>query len=158
MKLRWKIGISIPVALLVAGVACWFTMPGFRDWVRVSMYFVIVETDLTLHPPPPRCKAREAEFNARVERIRQDAKDALKVGTKKEDVIRLFASEGISPSFSQMGAESWAQGEIDFRGDSACRSLACGDDSKLIGVRVDVDGDGTVVAEPVVATMYTDCL
>ncbi len=39
-----------------------------------------------------------------------------------------------------------------------CENLACGDDSSLIGVRVKVDIDGTVLADPVVIGMYTDCL
>jgi len=39
-----------------------------------------------------------------------------------------------------------------------CSSLACGDDSSLIGVQVDVDGNGTVVSDPVVVGMYTDCM
>ena len=158
MKLRWKLGIAIPVLLLVTCVVCWSTMQGFRDWVRTWVYFVAVETDLTIHPPPPRCKAREAEFNARADRITQNAKSALKIGTKKEDVMRFFASENIPVTFSSYSAGNVAEGTIDVKGDAACRSLACGDDAALIGVRVAVDESGTVLSDPVVIKMYTDCL
>jgi hypothetical protein len=158
MKLRWKLGIAIPAALIAAGAICWYTMPGLREWVDISIYFVTVETELKIHPPPSRCKAREAEFSARVDRTKQHAKSALKVGTKKEDVIRFFASEGLPVYFLRDLGKSWAQGEINVKGDAACFSLACGDDAALLGVRVDVDENGAVISIPVVVGMYTNCL
>ena len=39
-----------------------------------------------------------------------------------------------------------------------CSPFGCGSDRLLIGVRVRVDADGTVIGEPEVVSMYTDCL
>lgn len=102
MKLPWKLGITIPAVLFATGAICWFTSAGFRNRVEVWTYFVTRETQLTIHPPPPRCKVREAEFTSRVDRIERDAKVSLKVGTKKGDVIRFYAAEGIPLAFDQI--------------------------------------------------------
>jgi hypothetical protein len=154
MKLRWKIGIAILATLLVSGAVDWFT----GQDIRILVYFVTMKVDLALHPPPPRCKQRADEFNARVARIQQDAKNSLKVGTKKDDVVRFFAAEKIPVTFVQMAGQNEATGTITSRGDAACRSIACGDDAALIGVRVDVDESGTVESNPVVVGMLTNCL
>lgn len=158
MKLPWKYGITIPAVVLAIGVVCWFMSNGFRNWVGAQTYFVMRETQLAIHPPPPRCKVREAEFTSRVERIKRDAKGSLEIGSKKSDVIRFFASEGIPVTFDEIVGRDEATGTIFVHGDAACGSLACGDDSALIGVRVDVDENGTVVSPPVVVGIYTDCL
>ena len=73
-------------------------------------------------------------------------------------MIRFFTSEGIPVTFDQIAERDEATGTIFVQGDAACGSLACGDDSALIGVRVDVDENGTVVSQPVIVGMYTDCL
>ena len=39
-----------------------------------------------------------------------------------------------------------------------CAPLGCGTDAALIGVRVQVDAEGTVTGEPEVVDMYTNCL
>jgi len=159
MKLKWKLGIATPISLIIIGITCWYTSVRFQEWAEEWIYFVRVETALTIHPPPPRCKAREAEFESRVNRIERDAKDALKIGTKKEDVIRFFASENIPVDFEPLDQGYEAVGTIYLKGDAACFSLACGNDAALIGVRVDVDEEGTVISAPVViGPMYTDCL
>jgi len=154
MKLRWKVGIGIAVVLLAAGVVDWFA----GQDLRALVYFVTTKVDLAIHPPPPRCKQRADEFNAREERIERDANNSLKIGTKKDDVIRFFAMEDIPVAFDQIAGRHEATGTISFKGDAACRSIACGDDSALIGVRVDVDESGTVQSKPVVVGMMTDCL
>jgi hypothetical protein len=150
MKLRWKLGIGIPAALLVVGVVCWFTVPYFRFWVWMAYQSV--------RPIPPRCKQRSADFQARVERIKTEANSSLRPGTKKAGVISFFASENIPVDFHQTPVGNEASGQIYITGLPECASAACGDDSALIGVRVDVDGSGTVVSDPVVVGMYTDCL
>jgi hypothetical protein len=150
MKLRWKLGIGIPAALLVAAVVCWFTVPYFRLLVWVAYESV--------RPVPRVCKQRSADFQARVERIKVEAKASLKPGTKRADVVSFFASEKIPVDFYQTPVGSEASGQIYVTGLTECSSAACGDDSSLIGVRVDVDGNGTVVSDPVVVGMYTDCL
>ena len=111
-----------------------------------------------MHPPPPRCKQRAQEFQAKVELLRRHAKDSLKVGTKEDGVVQFFAAENVPLSFDQVGQGREASGALFFKGSAECENLACGDDSALIGVRVRVDVDGTVLSDPQVIGMYTDCV
>jgi hypothetical protein len=150
MKLRWKLGIGIPVALLVLAIVSWFAIPSSRFWVWVAYQSV--------RPIPARCKQRAAEFQARVERIKAEARSSLKPGTNKAAVIGFFSSQNIPVDFHQVAGHNQASGQIYVTGFAQCASVACGDDSALIGVRVDVDGNGTVISDPVVVGMYTDCL
>jgi hypothetical protein len=150
MKLRWKLGIAIPITLFAVGAVCWFTITDFRFWVREA-YFLV-------RPVPRLCKQRAADFGAREERIRAEAKASLKPGTKKADVISFFTSEKMSVDFYQIAEQHEASGEIYIKGLAECADIACGDDSALIGVRVDVDENGTVLSVPVVVGMETDCL
>jgi len=90
--------------------------------------------------------------------MQRDAKNALKIGTKKDDVVRFFATENVPLTFDQIGQNREARGTLYFKGLSECENVACGDDSALIGVRVTVDIDGTVVSDPVVVGMYTNCV
>ena len=150
MKLRWKLGIGLPVALLAIGTVCWFT--------SVHCRFLMWEAYQFVRPVPMRCKQRSADFGARVKRIEANAKISLKPGTKKADVTSFFASEKIPMGFYQIAGQNEVSGQIFVTGLSECSSVACGDDSALIGVRVDVDENGTVVSDPVVVGMYTNCL
>jgi len=93
-----------------------------------------------------------------VKRIEANAKLSLKLGTQKADVTAFFASEKIPMNFYNMAGQNVASGQIFVTGFPECSSVACGDDSALIGVRVDVDENGTVVSDPVVVGMYTNCL
>jgi hypothetical protein len=97
------------------------------------------------------CKQRDAAFDRRVESIKQDAHEQLKIGTKKDEVSRFFTEHGIPFTI----AVSVVTGVLY---TSGCSPLGCGTDSALIGVRVTVDRTGTVTAEPTVVGMYTDCL
>lgn len=90
--------------------------------------------------------------------IEANAKMSLKPGTKKADVTAFFASEKIPMGFYKIAGQNAASGQIFITGLTECASVACGDDSALIGVRVDVDENGTVVSDPVVVGMYKDCL
>jgi hypothetical protein len=150
MKLRWKVGIVLPVALLATGTVCWFTSGYCRFWMWVAYQSV--------RPVPTRCKQRAADFQARVKRIEANAKISLKPGTKKADVTRFFASEKIPMDSYQIAGRNEVSGQIYVKGLAECAGVACGDDSALIGVRVDVDENGTVVSGPVVVGMYTNCL
>jgi hypothetical protein len=152
MTLRRKLSIAA-LALLIMGAVC-FTIGDFRAWV----YFALRGTHFALHPAPPLCKQRAAEFSAKVELMQREANDSLKVGTRKADVVRFFASENVPLSFDQIGQDRQARGTLFFKGLAECENIACGDDSTLIGVRVGVDADGAVASDPVVAGMYTDCL
>ena len=150
MKLRWKLGIALPVALLATGTVCWFTGGYCRFWMWEAYQFV--------RPVPTRCKQRAADFEAKVKRIEANAKVSLKPGTNKADVTSFFASEKIPMGSYQIGERNEVSGQIYVTGLAECASVACGNDSALIGVRVDVDENGTVVSDPVVMGMYTDCL
>jgi hypothetical protein len=153
MSIWRKLGIAA-IALLAIGTACWFASEDFRSVV----YFALRAAHFAVHPVPPRCKQRAAEFQAKVELVRRDAKISLKLGTKKDDVTHFFASENIPLTIEQIGQNHEASGTIYFKGLAECQNFACGDDSSLIGVRVKVDADGTVLSDPVVIGMYTDCL
>jgi hypothetical protein len=94
-----------------------------------------------------------------VERIKADAKNSLKPGTKKPDVVRFFASQNIPLAFfpAEHNRE-YATGTVYVSGLAVCENVACGDDAALIGLSVIMDGNGTVVSDPEVVGMYTNCL
>lgn len=148
-----RLGIAA-AALLTMGAVSWFASDNFHGLVLLTArgaYFAV-------HPSPPQCKKRAGELQARKELIHRDAKTSLKIGAKKEDVTRFFVSENIPLTFDQIGPDYEATGTIYFKGIAECENVACGDDSALIGVRVRVDSNGTVLSDPVVMVMYTDCL
>ena len=150
MKLRWKLGLTFPAVLLATATVCWFSSAFCRFWMW--------EAYQSVRPVPKRCKQRALDFQSRVKQIEANAKMSLKLGTKKADVTAFFASENIPMGSYKMAGKNVASGQIFITGLTECASVACGDDSALIGVRVDVDENGTVVSDPVVVGMYTDCL
>jgi hypothetical protein len=154
MTRRRNLGIAIPLTFLAISVVCWFAVDGFRAWV----YFALRGAYFAVHPAPPRCKERAAALTAKAELLQQAAKNSLRVGTKKDGVVRFFASENIPLAFVQGGREQEATGTLYFKGLGECSNIACGDDSALIGVRVSVDSDGTVLSDPIVVSMYTNCV
>jgi hypothetical protein len=97
------------------------------------------------------CKRRNAAFARRIESIKQDAHERLKIGTKRNDVSRFFTEHGIPFTV----VESQAIGTLQ---TSGCAPFGCGTDSALIGVRVKLDQSGTVAGESTVVDLYTDCL
>jgi len=97
------------------------------------------------------CKQRGAAYSARVEKLKRDAHEKLKIGTKKDAVIRFFAENDIPVTFYP----NEASGTIY---TSGCAPSGCGSDAALLGLRVKVDEAGTVVSEPVVGAIYTNCL
>ena len=110
------------------------------------------------------CQRRNADLAQRIESIKQDAHKQLKLGTKKADVARFYAQHKIP-----FEVVSWPfkDGESEVTGTEAigtlytsggCPPFGCGSDRLLIGVRVRVDADGTIIGEPKVVDMYTDCL
>jgi hypothetical protein len=109
-------------------------------------------------PDSNSLQAEAADFQAKEQRIEANAKISLKPGTKKAGVIAFFASEKIPMNSYQIAGRNEVSGEIYVKGIAECASVACGDDAAMIGVRVNVDENGTVVSDPVVVGMYTDCL
>ena len=130
--LKWGITIAAAIVLAIAG------------WFGVNQY---------------RCQRRNAAFARRIESIKQDAHDQLRIGTKKADVARFYAEhkipfEVVSLPFKDGRAE--AIGTLYTVG--GCAPLGCGTDNALIGVRVKVDAGGTVTGEPEIVSIYTDCV
>ena len=97
------------------------------------------------------CKKLSAAFARQIEKIKEEAHERLKIGTKKADVARFFAEHSIPVTIS----ESEARGTLL---TSGCAPFGCGSDSALIGVSVKLDPAGEVTEEPTVIDMYTDCL
>jgi len=97
------------------------------------------------------CKQRGAALYARAETLNREAHETLKIGTKKDAVSRFFAENGIPVTFTR----NEASGTIY---TSGCSPSGCGSNDAVLGLRVKVDEAGTVVSEPVVGGIYTDCL
>jgi hypothetical protein len=98
-----------------------------------------------------RCKLRGAAFARQVESLKRDAAEELKIGANKNDVTRFFTEHKIPFAI----LESEAYGSLRTPG---CAPLGCGTDAAFIGVRVQLDGAGTVTEAPRVFGMYQDCL
>jgi hypothetical protein len=97
------------------------------------------------------CKQRGLALNSQVEALKRTAIDRLKIGTKKEDVIRFFSENNLSISFDKHGAT----GTMHAPG---CSPTGCGSDDYLIVLKAKLDESGTVESEPVVGGGYTNCL
>jgi hypothetical protein len=123
--------ITVAAAIIVVGVG-WFGLKQYRRHVD--------------------CQQRNAVFERRIESIKQDAYEQLKIGTKKADVTQFFKGHGIP--FDITGSE--AIGTLITTG--GCAPFGCGTDRALIGLRVKIDADGTVTDKPVVVVMYVDCV
>jgi hypothetical protein len=105
------------------------------------------------HPHQDKeCIERGKAYDARVEKLKRDAGEILKVGTKKDVVVRFFQDHEIPPEF--VGNE--VTGTIHLKG--GCPPPGCGSEDALLGLRVPVDKEGTVIANPAVGALFTDCL
>jgi hypothetical protein len=121
-----------------------------RHRVTVALIAVIAGVGL-LGLREYRCKMRGAAFARQVENLKRDASVELKVGTNKSDVARFFAEHKIPFAIR----ESEAYGSLRAPG---CAPFGCFTDAAFIGVRVELDGAGTVTEAPKVFGMYQDCL
>jgi hypothetical protein len=101
--------------------------------------------------PNAACKLREKSYQERAEKLKTDAHAALTIGTRKDAVVRFFEANGLPLTLTS----SEASGTIHLLG---CAPTGCGSDDAILGLRVKVDGAGTVISEPVVGGIYTDCL
>jgi len=129
-------GVAIAAAIfLIAGIS-WFGIHRYR----------IARERLN------GCEKRNAVFNRRVEDIKRDAEEQLKVGANKAEITRFFTAHGIPFEITS----SEAVGTLYTTG--GCAPLGCGTDRALIGVRVKIDALGTVMDKPVVVGMYVDCV
>ncbi len=99
------------------------------------------------------CKVQGKEYSARVEKLKRDAREKLKIGTDRKEVVQFFRDNGIPVSLDTINSED--EGTIYTKG---CAPAGCGSDDALLGLRVKVDSSGTVTGEPVVGAIYTNCL
>jgi len=97
------------------------------------------------------CKQRGAAYQIRVESLEQAALEQLKIGTKKDDVVRFFAENKFPLSFGKSGAT----GTIYTTG---CSPFGCGTDEAVIDLSIELDEAGNVKSKPVVVGFYTNCL
>ena len=97
------------------------------------------------------CQQRGKAYEARIETLKHDARERLRIGTPKEDVMRFFKENGLPVSLH--GDEY--EGTIYTDG---CAPAGCGSDAALLGLRVKADSSGAVAGEPIVGALYTNCL
>ncbi len=99
------------------------------------------------------CKVQGKEYSARVEKLKRDARERLRIGTNREQVVQFFRDNGLPVSFDTINNEY--EGTIYTKG---CAPAGCGSDDALLGLRVKVDSSGMVVGEPIIGAIYTNCL
>jgi hypothetical protein len=97
------------------------------------------------------CKERGKAYAARFETLKRDARERLRIGAPKEDVMRFFKENGLPVSFDGDQYE----GTIYTDG---CSPAGCGSDAALLGLRVKADSSAAVAGEPIVGAIYTNCL
>jgi hypothetical protein len=97
------------------------------------------------------CKRRSTAFVRQIEDIERGANEELRVGADKAAVARFYEKRGIH--FSVNASE--ATGTLSTDG---CSPLGCGTDEALIGIRVKLNAQGTVIEAPQVVSLYTNCL
>jgi hypothetical protein len=102
------------------------------------------------------CGKRNAAFARKIKAIKQDAHEQLKIGTRKAEVGGFFAEHSIPFTFVGPEAFGTSQAIGTLYTSGGCAPLGCGTDNALIGVRVSLDGTGTVTGEPSVIDMYMD--
>ena len=96
------------------------------------------------------CAERDAAFERKLESIKQDARERLKIGTKRADVSRFFTDHGMTFGGS---SASEVMGTLQ---TTACAPDHCGD-GVLLGIRVKLDLADTVTEKPIVESLYSDC-
>jgi hypothetical protein len=68
-----------------------------------GLMIVLVIGSVGCKSPDAACKQRGDAYYARVEALKRDAHEKLKIGTKKDAVIRFFTENGIPVTFSRDG-------------------------------------------------------
>ena len=123
-----------------------------RQQFRLIVFFAIMMiSSVGCRYHSASCKLRGTAYSERADKLKQDAHEKLTIGTKKDAVARFFESNGIPVTF----VPGEATGTIHLAG---CAPSVCGSDDAILGLRVKVDSAGTVISEPVVGGMYTNCL
>jgi hypothetical protein len=127
------------------------------SWISISSVAAALVFGFGCAGMKLHCRQRNVDLTQRIESIKKDAREQLKIGTKKADVARFYTQHKIPFEVASMPfKDGEAIGTLYTNG--GCPPFGCGSDRLLIGVRVRVDADGTVIGEPEVVSMYTDCL
>jgi hypothetical protein len=121
----------IPAGLIITAFVVWIGVKQYRNHVR--------------------CAARNAAFRQQVEKLKNDARDQLRIGTPKDQIVRFFEHHAMRLTFDRGGASGTFQ-------TTGCPPFGCGADTAMVGVSVIIDSRGTVSGEPHVWGIYTDCL
>jgi hypothetical protein len=101
------------------------------------------------------CERRGAALDARVQRIKSEARDRIEVGTKKEEIVRFLEENSLNVSFYNRATPATIVGTGT---DVGCpHILGCGDEA-LIEVQIDVDAGSDAISRPTVDVRYTDCM
>ena len=124
--------------------------------LRVVTFVTAVVVLVGCHTPFYRyqnaeCKQRGKTYAERAEHLKHEAGEVLKVGAKRQVVMSFFEQQGLPATFT--GNE--ITGTIRLKG---CAPAGCGTDDAILGLRVEVDKEGTVVSKPIVGAIYTNCM
>jgi RecA/RadA recombinase len=83
--------------------------------------------------------------------MEREADEKIPIGTKKPELERFFKEHQMVFGIGDGSAE----GHIYTEG---CGPFGCGTDAAIISISVRIDEKGTVVADPRMVAIYTDCL
>lgn len=119
--------------------------------MAVGIAIVVVATAIWLERRHLNCERRRDTLTRQIDDMRHDAREHLKVGTKKADVVHFFEKRSIPFA----ATDSEVSGTLF---TSGCSPFGCGTDEALIGVRVGVNAEGVVTEEPQVVDLYTKLL
>jgi hypothetical protein len=142
--------VTITTAILLLVPVCWLAFKRYRVAEDQRQNNVIREGAEKLRS----CTLRGVTYEQRIKQIEADAERELKVGATKAEVEQFYVTHKIPFRFESSG--SMLIGTLDTLG--GCPPLGCGTSNALIGVRVKVDADGTVIKPADVVAMYTDCV
>ena len=107
-------------------------------------------------PPKSSCKQRAEAYRSRVTQLKKDAHEKLRIGTREDTVNEFFEAHGLPFNVFRSGNHKEGVGTIQVQG--GCAPRGCGSEDALIGLRVELSLDGTIIAEPVVGAEFTNCL
>jgi hypothetical protein len=104
----------------------------------------------------PDCKQRAEAYKARVEQLTRDAREELGIGIRQDVVRQFFEAHGLPFKVVRQGDHNEAIGTIYVQG--GCAPRGCGSEDALIGLRVELGLDGSLISEPVIGSQFTNCL
>lgn len=142
--ITFKRSIIVAAAIVVASLS-WFQIS--RHWNQAKLTRDTAD-----------CQQRDALFNQRVESLKKDAQEGLKIGTEKAGVSRFFTEHGFQLDITRFGAKGPLHAVGTLYTTGGCAPLGCGTNRVVIQLRVKIGADGAVASEPVVIVGYEDCV